>query len=132
MVQTTLTFQRRGRHSGFSTSSAGSSTEPESDLEVEYIQGTESTTQAEVIINQATSSSHLTATSEAELVSLEDFRAYIYENNHGFEDISVQREDFLEKLLGVYKCPSFNYRPKTKVQFIGKPGLRNFSKALYF
>lgn len=72
----------------------------------------------------------VTVESTTDLISLADLREHTYSKNPGFQFVAVGRDRFLERILAVYKSPTFDYKRQPKVEFIGEPG--NYSKALYY
>lgn len=55
-------------------------------------------------------------------LTIDEFRMKVYEENPGIEYIQISRDNFIERLLGVYKNPTFNYAKKPMVEFVGESG----------
>jgi len=57
------------------------------------------------------------------MVTMEDYREFLYSNYPGEQQIFMQREEFLMQVIGVYKKPNFNLMLKPEVTFFNEPGV---------
>ena len=57
-----------------------------------------------------------------DVINLDEFREKCYNENQGFQFITIGRDRFLERILGIFKTPNFNFKKKPKIEFLGEAG----------
>jgi len=58
-----------------------------------------------------------------DMLTLDDLREEAYAENSGSQYIMMRRDDYLIKLFGIFKDPSFSFYKKPFIEFLGEPGL---------
>jgi len=57
-----------------------------------------------------------------DIITLDEFRKSLYDENPGRALIFARRDQFLMKLLALFKNPQFEFFKQPFVEFLGEPG----------